>query len=287
MPGGYARAAVAVPILLTVPGALTLGALAARDRLPGIAFSCLSALLSVLWTVFASLALYILHVLITPASTYLCLTAVCAALAAIAQARMGPGRRGGNRRNARETDHPRAGGHRMSEAPTAPDVPAVPEEDADPPSAFRRAAYSVAALAVGGGLLAGATQVYLDVPHPAPSGYTWIAWSGKQVTGTVAVGPAGTTLPFQIEHQQPGTAAFRLTAAWMGASQQHALTRPLTLNIGPDKAVHGTLTIPSPPGPCTYRIVVTLTALGGAHPQSWSINADVRGRGPHQETCAS
>jgi hypothetical protein len=156
-----------------------------------------------------------------------------------------------------------------------------------PPVPLRGTGYAVAALAAGAGLLGGATYSYLHLPHPAPAGYTWIAWSGRQVKGVIAVGPGGTTLPFQIEHYQRGMASFDLTAAWTGTSQQHALARPVTLHIGPDKTMNGALSIPSPPGACAYRIVVTLTSQGSAHPRSWSINADVRAGTRRQQACAS
>src|SRR6266700_4627483 len=57
LPEGYARAAVAVPILLLVPGSLTLGAVFSQRLRPrGIAFICFAALLGAVWSAFASLA---------------------------------------------------------------------------------------------------------------------------------------------------------------------------------------------------------------------------------------
>ena len=256
LPAGGVRAVVAAPILLSVPGALTLGALLARRRLAGVWFSCLAAVLSMIWAAFASLALYVLHVSITAASTYWCLLLISAVLAAVAQFRL-------------------IGGQ--------PDAPA----DIREVTLWSRAGYPLVAVAAGVALLAGGTYGYLHVHHPAPVGYTWIAWSGAQVKGVTSVGGAGITMPFEIEHQQADTAAFRLTAAWTGADRQHSLARPVTVKIGPNQTMRGALAIPPPPGGCTYRIVVTMTELGQAHPQSWSINADVRHQGKRQNACAS
>jgi hypothetical protein len=253
LPEGEGRAVVAAPILLSVPGALTLGALLAGRNLAGAWFGCLAALLSMVWAAFASLALYVLQVPITAKSTYWCLLLICAPLAAVAQARLIRGR--------------------PADAPE--DSPRV------------QAGYALAAVVAGLALLAGATYGYLHVPHPAPVGYTWIAWSGHQVKGIIPVGGSGITMPFEIEHQQAGTAAFRLTAAWTGAGQQHSLARPVTMRIGPGKTMRGALAIPPPPGGCTYRIEVTMTELGQAQPQSWSINADVRHQGQRQNACGS
>ena len=89
LPGGSLRAAAAAPILLMVPGSLTLGAVfSAGSRPRGTAFVCSAVLLSVIWTVFASLALYALGMRITADATYVCLLAVSAALAAVAQTRV-------------------------------------------------------------------------------------------------------------------------------------------------------------------------------------------------------
>src|SRR5579862_4155016 len=65
MPGGYGRGAIAIPIAVLVPGALTLMVLVGRRRIDSVAFSVLAALLGVLWSAFASLMLYVAHVLIT------------------------------------------------------------------------------------------------------------------------------------------------------------------------------------------------------------------------------
>ena len=56
LPGGYARTIVAAPILLLVPGSLTLGAVFGERRPRGTAFVCFAALLSVICSAFASLA---------------------------------------------------------------------------------------------------------------------------------------------------------------------------------------------------------------------------------------
>ena len=60
LPWGYARAAVAAPILLIIPGSLTLGAVFnQRHRPRGLIFVCYAALLSAIWSAFASLTLYV------------------------------------------------------------------------------------------------------------------------------------------------------------------------------------------------------------------------------------
>jgi hypothetical protein len=256
LPAGPGRAVVAAPILLGVPGTLTLGALRARWQLPVVWLGCLAAVLSMIWAAFASLALYLSGVLITAASTYWCLLLICALLAAVAQGRL------------------------IRERPAGADGP-------DRTGRRAEAGYSLAAVAAGAALLAGGTFGYLHTPRPAPAGYTWIAWSGGPVRGVMPVGGAGLSLPFEIEHQEPAAATFRLTAVWTQASRPRSLARPLTVRIGPDKTVHGSLAIPSPPGGCIYRIVVTLTEVGPADPPSWSVNADVRGRAHRQNACAS
>src|SRR5260370_11309998 len=92
LPGGYARAAVAAPILM-VPGYLTLGAIFGHDSRPrGSAFICYSALLSVIWLGFSSLALYLLIGRITADDMYWSLLVICAVLATVAQARLELGR---------------------------------------------------------------------------------------------------------------------------------------------------------------------------------------------------
>ena len=262
LPAGYPRALAAAPIVLFVPGALTLGALPGRHRIEGAFFGCLAVALSLCLAVFASLALYALHILITANSTYTCLLVLCAPLAAVAQLRL-----------LRRARTPRDAAGR---APSGR------------PGAVRRAGYTLAALGFGAALLGTGTYVYQHAPRPATVGYTWIAWSGPQVTAVIPVGSSGTTLPFQISHQEATADVFRLTAAWAGASgAQHSMATPVTLRIGPDKTMNGKLAIPAPPGGCTYRITVTLTQVGPAHPQSWSVNADVRQRAQAQHGCGS
>ena len=98
LPEGYIRAAVAAPILLMVPGSLTLGAVFSVRRSPrGATFVCYAALLSAVWSAFASLALYVLQVLITAESTYWCLLIVSAVLTILAEARLLLGRQGRGR----------------------------------------------------------------------------------------------------------------------------------------------------------------------------------------------
>jgi hypothetical protein len=291
LPDGYARAAAAAPIFLIVPGALTLGAVLDRRWRPqGVTFSCFAVLLSVLWSVFASLILYALHIRITLDSSYWCLLAVCGALSVAAQTRLLLRRPDTARHAASSTHATDPDEFSASELPSTSDRPGTPAEDADPPGGLRRVSYTAAAVVAGSSLLAGGTFAYLHVPRPVPVGYTSMAWTGLPAKGDIAIGPAGARLPFEILHQQSDTTTFRLSAAWIGASQQ-PLTRPVTLRIGPHKTIHGALAIPQPPGGCTYRIVVTLVAPGQIdqftkQPETWSINVDVRSSQP-SKTCAS
>jgi hypothetical protein len=116
-----------------------------------------------------------------------------------------------------------------------------------------------------------------------------MAWTGPRISGPVAIGSAGSDLRFQIVHDQPGTAVFRLDAVWLG-SPPRTLANPLTVRIGPDKTFEGTLSVPPLPDGCTYRIVVALTTTPQIDPlikqaQSWSINADVYEPGKSSKTC--
>ena len=80
---------LALPILLLVPGTLTVCAVFGHKGRPrGTVFMGYAVTLSLVWLGFASLALYVLHILITADSTYLALLVVCAVLASVAQARL-------------------------------------------------------------------------------------------------------------------------------------------------------------------------------------------------------
>jgi hypothetical protein len=143
-------------------------------------------------------------------------------------------------------------------------------------SARRGAWYAVGGVLAGVALLGGGAVAYASAAHQAPAGYTWLAWSGAKADGVVTVGAHGIALPFEITNEERGTTEYRLTASWTGGGTALALAAPRTLRIGGEKTVRATLSIPQPPGACAFRIVVTLTELGTAHPQSWSINAGVR-----------
>jgi hypothetical protein len=277
LPGGYARAALAAPILLLVPGAVTLGVLFGGDRRPrGATLACCAGLLSVLWAVFCSLALYALTVRITAVSTYWALLAVTAVLAAVAQTRMLLARQPAGRQA--------AGASGLAGAETGIGY-------REPAATARRGSWGWVAVAVvvGTALLTGATYVQARLPRPAPTGYTWLAWTGPQIDGVSTVGTHGTRLPFKIVHREPGTGTFQLRAEWLTAPAQ-LLAMPITLRIGPGRTYRGALFVPPLPAGCTYRLVVTLTAVGHVdpltlHPQTWSINADVRERGRPVKPC--
>ena len=278
LPQGYARAAVAVPIMLLVPGSLTLGAAFSQRHRPRAAtYLCYAMLVSAIWWVFADLLLYGLNIKITADSSYFALLAVSAALAIVIGARRLLGSPGRGRRVALKADVP------------APDLSAAEAEGAKIPKAVRGSPYNGIAAAVAGvALLAGGLYAYDHLPHPAPIGYTWIAWTGPHLAGAVAVGPAGTDLRFQVIHHQADPATFRLSATWLGIPSR-PLAKPLTVRIGPDRTFRGTLFVPTPPDGCTYRIAVTLTAdkqiSPTKQPQSWTINADVHDPGKSLKTC--
>jgi len=265
----YVRAALAAPILLLVTGSLTLGAIFSGRRRPrGAAFACYAMLVSALWSAFASLALYALGLLITAENTYWALLAVSAALAIVAQTRLmleRPGR-----------------GRRVAATPVIPDPDLSEAEtsEAGVPAAARHSGrYAFFAFVAGISLIAGGLYAYEQLPHPAPAGYTYVAWTGPQISGPVKVGASGTALRFQIVHREPVTTTFRVTATWAG-SPPRQLARPVVVSIGPDRTFTGTLVIPPLRDGCTYRIVVALAAAGQIsplthHPQLWSIDADV------------
>jgi hypothetical protein len=281
LPGGYARAAITAPILFMVPGSLTLGAIfSQRSRPRGAAFICYAALLGAAWSAFASLALYASGVSITAANTYGCLLIVSTVLAIVAESRLLFGRPGTGRRAARQAET------------LDPDLSEAEVSEAERPASTRWGGgvyYAVPAVVAGVSLLAGGLYAYDHLPHPAPVGYTWIAWTGPQIKGNIAVGSTGTSLHFQIVHHQSDTTAFRLSAAWLGNTSQ-PLAKPLTLSIGPDRTFQGAVFIPPLPTGCTYRIVVVLTAARQINPltkkpQTWSINADVHDPHKSSKTC--
>ncbi len=259
VPGGPARAVLAVPVLLGVPGALTRGAAQARRSVDATAFGALAVMLSALWLAFATLILTVGKVRISGTSVYVCLLLVCCALTAAAQRQL-------RRRTAALPA--------VLPADEPADVLSVPDEIGAAPK--RGAWYAVGGARAGTPLRAGGALASGRAPHPAPAGYTWLAWSGAKANGVIAVGAQGITLPFEITHQEPGPTEYRLAATWTGDGESHALAAPRTLRVSGDKTVRATLSIPPPPGACAYRIVLTLTELGPAHPRSWSINAGVR-----------
>jgi hypothetical protein len=269
LPGGYSRAVVAAPILLTVPGSLTLGAVFNQRRRPrGMAFVCYATLLSAVWSVFASLTLYAHGNLITADTTYWCLLIFSAVLAIVAEARLLLGRPGRGRRIAGQPEA------------LDPDLSEAELNDAEVPTAAKGGGYYAILAAVASvSLLGGGVYAYNQLPHPAAPGYTWIDWTGRQITGDISVGSAGAKLGFQIVHHEPDTTSFQLSATWLGTPSR-ALAKSLTLSIGPNQTFRGALFVPPLPNGCTYRIVVTLSASRQNDPltnkrQTWSINADI------------
>jgi hypothetical protein len=279
LPGGYSRAAVAAPILLMVPGSLTLGAVFNQRRRPqGVAFVCYAVLLGAVLSAFASLALYADGVLITADSTYWCLLIVSTALATVAQARILLVRQGRGRRAAPRYETP------------DPDEFDAEADDAGREAVASGAGYhSIVAIVAGMSLLAGGLYAYDHLPHPAPTGYTWMAWTGPPIKGDIAIGSVGIKLGFQIVHHQSDTTTFKLSAAWLGSTSR-PLAKPLTFSIGPNQTFRGALFVPPLPDGCTYRIVLALIAAQQIdpltnRPQTWSINADVHDPGKSSKTC--
>jgi hypothetical protein len=268
---GYVRTAIAAPILLMAPGSLTLGAIfSKRQRPQGVTFVCYSAVLSAVWSAFASLALYVLHVLITAATTYWCLLTVSLVLAIAGEtrlvlARQGPGTRVARRPEAVDSD--------LSQDET--------DEAEEPASVGSSVIYTLVAIVAGISLLAGGLYAYDHLPRPAPVGYTYMAWTDPaQFADDISIGPAGSELHFQIVHHQSDTTTFQLSAELLGTPSQ-PLASPATMNLGPNQTFQGVLFVPSPPNGCTFRLVVTITAPGQIDsltkkPQTWSINADIR-----------
>jgi len=277
LPGGYLRAAVALPIWLTVPGFLTLGAVFHEHRRPrGVVLMSLALLLSAIWCVFVSLLLYAVGLLITAHATYFSLLVISAVLAAVAQVRLWLAEPGGGRR-AYSSESDGRDTYRL-------------EADGEHLQTLRpRSFYIVAAVVAGMFLLGGGLFVYDHLPHPSPVGYTAIAWTDQRVTQTIAVSPGGANLHLQIIHHETYNTTFVLSADWLGKTLR-PLSRPLSFRMGPDQTYGATLYVPPLPNGCTYRIVVTLSApdqpdFQTKKVETWSINADVHDPTKSQKKC--
>lgn len=275
LPAGYARAVVAVPIAFLVPGSLTVcAAFGGRNRPRGKVFIGYAALLSVLWLAFTSLALYMLHILITAASTYCSMLGLCTILTLLAETRL-------------LTERP-AVGRRATGNPNTFDRELSATNNGS--GAVRSSRFAtIVAIVAGVGLLVGGVYYYDHLPHPAPEGYTQLFWTG--VDGNViAVGPRGTRLYYKIVDQYSTWARYRLSAVWEGSSAR-SLAKPLTFGMSPGQTLRGNLLVPPLPGQCTYRIVITLVAIGQEDPltkqqPTWSIDANVNESGNSRSACA-
>jgi Protein of unknown function (DUF1616) len=274
LPAGYLRAVLALPILLLVPGTLTVCAVFGHKGRPrGTVFMGYAVMLSVVWLGFASLALYVLHILITARSTYWALLVVCAILASVAEARL---------LRERQANSPVIGNPDFLEERPRTTRNSGPADKTSP--------YMVVAAAVAGiALLCGGVYFYDHLPHPATVGYTQLAWTQISDQSTIAVGPAGAELSFKVMSQEPTPTHFRLSSEWMGVPGR-PLSKPVTFTIEPGRTLTGTLFVPPPPDQCTYRIVVTLVALGEkdpltGHQPTWSINANVHQLGKSGSAC--
>jgi hypothetical protein len=281
LPAGYARAVLAAPTLILVPGSLTLGAVfGERSRPRGVAFFYYATLLGVICTVLVSLGLYLVDIRITPTSTYLGVLVLSAVLAAGTGARMWLEQTGDGRRVARPIPS------------VTSDVSDVEIEAAQRKTASRRRGkpYVLVALIWGTCLLAGAVVAYDHLPHPASPGYTYIAWTGGKNYQDVGVGSTGAELNFQIVNQQPSRDLYKLTAEWL-SSPPRQLAAPMNLVLPVGQTFHGSLSVPPLPNGCTYRIVVELTAAGQINhvtgkPQTWSIDADVQDPSKPAKPCS-
>lgn len=272
----YVRTLIVAPVLLLVPGSLTIGVLFEADRRPrGATFTCCSALLGVAWFGFTSLILYVSKFLITAVSTYWCLLVVSVLLALIVQARMLRDNPALNQRVELETDD------------DGSDFDSV---DPDKGTWHQRAGYQVPiALIAGLSLLGGAVYALDHVSSSNPDNFTWIAWTGPKPTQVLNIGSSGRNLPFEIVHHQQGETEFKLNAEWAGNSSR-PLAGPLSLTLGPDQTLRGNVFIPSPATGCVYRIVVALTAVHQIDqftksPESWTINIDVRNPAKTADDC--
>jgi O-antigen/teichoic acid export membrane protein len=277
LPTGYVRAAAVLPIILLVPGALAVCAIFGQRRRPlGVVFTGYAMLLSVALLAFVSLGLYMLHILITATSTYWALLVVCSIFAVVAESRL------------------------LSESRTSDWVNGTTGNS--PNEGFRNGSNSAPSgekgrpLVVLGGtiagliLLFGGVYYYEHVPHPASPGYTELAWTNAGQRDTVAVGPAGTTLKFEVISQQSTRTRFRLTAEWEGAALARRLAAPITFSMGPNVTYNGSLFVPPPADGCMYRVVVSMVAIGQmdpltGHQASWSINANVHKQGSSGNAC--
>jgi hypothetical protein len=266
LPAGYVRAAVALPIILVVPGALTVCAVFGRRRPTGIAFAGYVILLSLAWMAFVSLGLYVLGILITATSTYCALLILCGALTAVAERRLLSGQKAS----------PAAGQDMNGERGSA--------ESSDQSRPLVILGGTLAALV----LLFGGVYYYEHIPQPASPGYAELAWTNVGRQDTVAVGPAGSRLAFEVISQQSRT-RFRLSAEWGGRSSR-VLAAPVTFSMSPGKTYHGSLLVPSPANRCMYRVVLTMVAIGQrdpltGHQRTWTLNANIHEQGASGNAC--
>jgi hypothetical protein len=298
LPVGYLRAVLALPIVLMVPGSLTLGAVFGRHRsAEAPILVAYAALLGVIWLIFISLAMYVAGVKITAVHAFWSLFAASTVAAIIAQVRIlvepdpastepdpalddaGPA-----------LDEPDPAHERAGQVPATAAGADAPDDDTSQPGAQQRRAiyYSVGAIAVGLSILAASVYTWDHIGHPAPAGYTAIAWTGVRNNGVVAIGRGGKDLTFKIIHRQPDTGAYSLEAGFVGQPPR-VIAGPLPLRAGPDKTLAGRLHVPSLDTGCTYRLIVTLTAqqphAAHAHARSWSINLNVYGLDQPRRGC--
>ena len=225
-----------------------------RSRSPrGVVFVCYSALLGAVWSIFASLALYVDGVLITAVSTYWCLLILSTLLAIAAEARLLL-RRPRNGRRAAPTS-------RESYLTPRSMIPKrrQPRETRAIPSLGRS------------GWRHPSRRWIVRIRSPSASGAHWLHLDGVDGSSSPRqISPSAPPAPnfsFQIVHHQSDNTTFQLTAAWLGNPSQ-PLAKSVALSVGPNQTYQGTLVVPS----ATQRVYLSYRRVTNRRPASRSDN---------------
>ena len=243
--GGYARAAVAAPIV--VHGSWIAHARRDLQATPPSAWAGFRLLRGAAERGLVSFRLVGSlrgGVLITAESTYWCLLTVSAVLAIVAEAQLLLDGRGGG------AEPP------ASWRPYKP-VRRSRTDDIETPAGarggrlllHRRGRRPGCAFSLAGCTPTTAFRILLPLATPGSPG------QAHRSQGDIAIGPTGKKLSFQIVHHKSDTTMFKLSAAWMGTPST-PLAKSITFSIGPNQTFQGTLSVPPLPDGCTYRIGV-------------------------------